>query len=134
MLYLLIILFAIWNGFVIKWKLKNDQTASKKWHSVGFWARAGLLIAVLLFYLPEYAWVIVCPGFILGGWYGAALTTVTTFIFSYWIYNLIINKINGWKWDYLGEGEYGDMWYVGGFILSGFLLLVLLVIAIEMTY
>lgn len=44
MIYLLIILFAIWNGYVIRWKLMNEQAYSKRWYKIGLWNRVGLLI------------------------------------------------------------------------------------------
>ena len=102
MAYLLIILFAVWNGLVIRWKLKNDQLASKKWHKVGWFARVLVLLIALFPFMPEWYWYVINPAALLVGWHGALLTILLITGMSYWLYNYIINRINGWKWDYNG--------------------------------
>lgn len=102
MLYLLIILFAFWNGFVIRWKLRNDQFASKKWHKIGWFARVAVLLIALFPFFPEWYWYILNPAALLSGLHGGLLTCLLIIGVSYWLYNYIINRINGWDWDYVG--------------------------------
>lgn len=90
---LLILLTALWNGLVIKWGLENDKVKvtkiSKYWHGIGFIVR-GLLVAII--YLITYNWY----------WTGIAA-------FLCWLpYNMIINKVNGWKLFYFGQSSWID--------------------------
>jgi len=102
MIYLLIVLFAIWNGLVIWWKHKNDALTKKKWHKVGWFARVAILFVALFPFLPEWYWYVLNPAALLGGWHGGLLTVLLITGVSYWLYNYIINKINHWDWDYIG--------------------------------
>jgi len=115
MIYLILILLAFWNGYVIKWKLKNDKKATKIWHKIGFWQRVGLLIIGCVVYISG-SWdpYIINPIYFLHGWPGL-LVTISLFTWvSYIGYNAIINWVNGWKWFYLGKKKYGGDLYVYG--------------------
>jgi len=102
MIYLLIILFAYWNGYVIKWKLNNDKKASDIWHTQGFWARMFVVGALLYAYLPNEWIAIANPAYLLDWYYGIPITVLVCSVLGYWVYNIIINKVNGWRWNYLG--------------------------------
>ena len=110
MLYIAIILFALWNGYVIRWKLKNEH--SQTWHSIGWWVRLVVVAMMLSFYFD--VGFIADPALLLDTWYGVGVTSLTSLVCGYWVYNLIINKINGWDWDYLGKGKKGGFGYSFG--------------------
>lgn len=100
MIYLLIILFAFWNGFVIRWeqnKFDTRQTDSKIWHKIGVLNRGGLWLIAILSQIGNPIMLL------FDKWWAEGITTILIIGLSYWIYNLIINKINRWKWDYQKE-------------------------------
>ncbi len=103
--YLLITLFAVWNGLVIWWKQKNSKWASKKWHVVGWWARVLILLLMFQGFMPKWYTTIMNPATLLQPIHGGFLTFLLVFGLSYWGYNYIINEINGWDWDYLEKGK-----------------------------
>jgi len=104
MIYLLILLFALWNGYVIRWKHHNGNRDSKIWHMIGRLCVGGLLITGLL---PLFSWgvYVINPALLLTPWHGGVLTVLLAFGCSYWIYDRIINHINGWRWDYAGTKD-----------------------------
>lgn len=104
--YLLIILFAVWNGLVIKWKHSNSGEVSKKWHSVGWWARVMVLVMMYQGLMPNWYNNIMNPATLLEGpIHAGVLTFLLVFGVSYWGYNYIINEINAWDWDYLEDNK-----------------------------
>ena len=78
---LIALLFAVWNGLVIKWYLTKDQKYSTYWHIVGY-----LIRVIPLYYIyPNITWILI-------------------YINIAWnLYDIIINKINGWDWFYIGK-------------------------------
>lgn len=115
MIYLLLLIFALWNGYVIKWKLRNDTDASTTWHQIGVLNRSGLILISFVGFLPDPYAAIINPLFLVPGWYGIALTVILNLLLTFWIYNFIINWVNNWNWRYLGKGIKGDMKYFGAF-------------------
>jgi len=97
-------LFGIWNGYVIRWRRRNDKRDSKRWHIVG-----RLCVGLLLFMgiLPLFSWgvYVINPFLLLSPWHGGVVTLFLAFGCSYWIYDMIINYINGWDWDYSGSKD-----------------------------
>ena len=85
-LYLIVILFAIWNALVIKWYLTRDNKWSKYWHILGYIIRA----------LPV---IIIYPNVV------AILLYV---IISWVLYDILINIINGWDIFYVGNTSWFD--------------------------
>ena len=103
-------LFALWNGLVIKWYLTKDQKYSTYWHIVGYFIRA-----IPLYYIyPNILWMLI-------------------YINIAWtLYDMVINKINGWNLFYIGktsttEKIFGKLTLIGKAIL---LLLTLIYILI----
>lgn len=91
-LMIMIVLHALWNGWVIKWGLATDKSkvtkTSKVWHAIGFIIRA---LLVLLIYLQT-------------DWRIALLAA-----FLCWLpYNIIINACNGWAIFYFGKTSWID--------------------------
>ena len=78
--FILAILFALWNGLVIKWYLTKDQKWSKYWHGVGMLIRA----VPLYFVYPHWGWMLLYCNV------------------AYTIYDEIINLVNGWGLGYIG--------------------------------
>ena len=134
MIYLLIILFAYWNGYVIKWKLNNDKKASDIWHTQGFWARMFVVGALLYAYLPNEWMAIANPAYLLDWYYGIPITVLVCSVLGYWVYNIIINKVNGWRWNYLGDGVVGGWAYLVSMVIVGALAIGLTMIAIAEKY
>ena len=100
---LLATLFAIWNGLVIKWYLTKEQKWSKYWHIVGYFIRA-----IPLYYIyPNITWMLV--------YINVAWT----------LYDMIINKLNGWDWFYVGNTAWFDRTF-GKYLLIGKALLLIL--------
>lgn len=89
-------LFAVWNGLVIKWKLTGEQRWSKWWHGVGLLIRA----VPLYFIFPNWGWMLI---------YANVAWTV---------YDVLINKINGWKTFYVGGTSWFDLTF-GKWLLVG---------------
>ena len=78
---LIAVLFALWNGLVIKWYLTKDQKYSTYWHIVGYFIRA-----IPLYYIyPNILWMLIYTNI--------ACT----------LYDMVINKINGWNLFYIGK-------------------------------
>lgn len=77
---LIVILFSIWNGLVIRWYLTKDQKYSTYWHRVGFVVRA--LLPILLY--PDWGFILIYLNL------------------SWTVYDMIINTINGWNLLYVG--------------------------------
>jgi hypothetical protein len=117
MIFILQLIFALWNGYVIRWKLRNDTGASVTWHQIGVLNKSGLGLISFVGFVPVPYAAIINPFFLLSGWYGIALTVIFNLLFTYWIYNFIINWINNWSWRYLGEGKKGNMNYFGTFFV-----------------
>jgi hypothetical protein len=87
------ILFTIFNGLIINWKLSNNSDVSskisKKWHKVGFFIH--VLIVIQLFLLGGWTWSVI--GF-----------------FVVWIiHNIIIAIQMGQKWYYVGKTAWFDI-------------------------
>ena len=83
LLFSVIALVALWNGYVIKWFLTKDEKYSRIWHGIGFMVRA-LLCATL--YLQA----------------GLLLASIAAFVC--WLpYNIIINVVNRWPIFYVGK-------------------------------
>ncbi len=134
MIFLRAILFGVWNGLNIKWKLTSSQDASTKWHSVGWWYRLMFALVVVSQFLPDWAQVIVNPAFLFDWWYGIPLSLITLLVLDYWLYNAIINWYNAWKWNYLGDGKYGGFWYKAGLPICMLVMLALMSVAIVTKY
>ena len=98
--YLLIILFAVWNGLVIYWKHHNSKWASRKWHSVGWWARVAILLLMFQGFGPKWFSCLMNPVCCMQPIHAGFTTFLLVFGLSYWGYNYIINEINRWDWDY----------------------------------
>lgn len=77
---LLAVLFAIWNGLVIKWYLTKDKKYSKYWHGVGFLVRG--ILSITLY--PEWGYILIYLNL------------------SWTVYDIVINLINGWGILYVG--------------------------------
>ena len=103
-------LFALWNGLVIKWYLTKDQKYSTYWHIVGYFIRA-----IPLYYIyPNILWMLIYANI------------------AWTLYDMVINKINGWNLFYIGktsttEKIFGKLTLIGKAIL---LLLTLIYILI----
>ena len=99
-LSLIVILFSIWNGLVIKWYLTKDQKYSKYWHIVGY-----LIRAIPLYYIyPNITWILIYTNI------------------AWTLYDMIINKVNGWNLFYIGktsitEKLFGKLTLIGKAIL-----------------
>ena len=98
--FILVALFALWNGLVIKWYLTKDQQYSKYWHSVGYLIR----IIPLYYIYPNIMWILIYVNI------------------AWTLYDIIINKINGWDWFYIGktsatEKLFGKLTLIGKAIL-----------------
>ena len=132
MIFLRAILFAVWNGLNIKWKLRG--TGSDEWHTVGWWYRAVFALVVVSQFMPEWFQYIVNPAFMFDWWYGIPITLLTLLVLDYWLYNAIINWSMQWKWNYLGKHRYGGFWYTGGLVVCIFLTLILTAFAIISKY
>lgn len=105
MIYLLIILFAYWNAYVIRWKLNRFGTSerdSRIWHRIGVPIRIGVLLIALYPFMGSWYTYVLNPACGLNSWHGGILTILLIFGMSYWLYNYIINRINKWDWDYNG--------------------------------
>ena len=93
-------LFALWNGLVIKWYLTKDQKYSTYWHIVGYFIRA-----IPLYYIyPNIMWILIYSNV------------------AWTLYDIIINKINGWDWFYISktsatEKLFGKLTLIGKAIL-----------------
>ena len=74
---IIVILFAVWNGLVIRWKLTGN--GSDLWHAVGFVIR-------------------ILPVFLVWDNYTIFLLY---FNFAWTVYDMIINLINGWNLFYI---------------------------------
>ena len=83
---LIVLLFAIWNGLVIKWYLTKDQKWSKYWHGLGFIIRA---LPIVLIY-PNLLWILI-------------YTNV-----AWTIYDMIINLFMGQSIFYVGKTSWFD--------------------------
>jgi len=84
-----LLLFALWNGLVIKWKLSGDQKYSRYWHIVAFLVKLPLVAVV----------------FIASDWYFALVAG-----FVCWIpYNVIIALVIGQRWYYVGKTAWFDI-------------------------
>jgi hypothetical protein len=87
------ILFSVFNGLVIKWKLTNDAklaaTYSEWWHVVGG------LIHILM----------VGQVLIIGGW----IWGLITFFVVWLIHNIVIAKMMKQKWYYVGKTAKTDI-------------------------
>ena len=85
------ILFSIFNGYVINWKLTNDPDLSKKyskiWHTIGFFINILLVILITM----------------IGGW----IWGLITFFLNWFGHNIIIAIIMGQKW-YIGTTSWFD--------------------------
>ena len=89
LLFSVIALIALWNGYVIRWFLTKDEKYSKIWHGIGFMVRA-LLCATL--YLQA----------------GLLLALIAAFVC--WLpYNVIINLVNKWPMFYVGKSSKIDL-------------------------
>jgi len=77
----IVILIALWNGLIIKWKLTNKY--SREWHIVGWIIR---MLLVTIFFLISGIWWAIVVGFI-----------------SWIPYNIIISLIVWKKWWYLSD-------------------------------
>ena len=94
----IILLFAVWNGLVIRWKLTGN--GSDLWHAVGFVIR-------------------IMPVFLIWDNYTVFLLY---FNFAWTVYDMIINLINGWNLFYIGktsttEKLFGKLTLIGKAIL-----------------
>ena len=92
----LICLIAVWNAFVIIWKLENKY--SKTWHFLGLLWRigAGILIAWLMIFPIEFMFT-----WLLFIFWGLAFINV-----SWTFYDLIINSI------WCKYGNLHSVWYI----------------------
>lgn len=108
---------------------------SKEWHSVGWWYRViSVPLSIAWFYPEHWIAVVINPAVLFKPLYGIPLTLTTLLFLDYWIYNWIINKYNGWPWNYLGKKKYGKFWYASGFAICGTVMLALMIIGIVDTY
>lgn len=120
MIYLLILLFAAWNGYVIRWKHLNTKRDSDMWHRIGVVNKIGLLLLVLAMFLPDWYGYVINPFALLTGWYGISLTILVAFLCSYFFYNMIINRIRGLPWYYqkwLPNDIYAVFFYISLFLI-----------------
>lgn len=85
-LFLIVILFSIWNALVIKWYLTRDNKWSKYWHILGYIIR---ILPIIIIYPNVIA--------------------VLLYISISWIlYDILINIINGWNILYVGNTSWFD--------------------------
>lgn len=83
------VLFSIFNGFVINWKLnKNNKDWSVRWHGTGLFIHA---IMVAMLYLA-------------GGWIWGLVGLVTVWL----LHNIIIALLMGQRWFYVGKTAWFD--------------------------
>jgi hypothetical protein len=91
-LLIILILFSIFNGLVIKWKLSNDviksAKLSKQWHGVVLVIH--ILSILLLYLLGGLLWGII------GG------------VLNWLIHNIIIALMLKQKWYYVGKTAWFD--------------------------
>ena len=100
---LITVLFAVWNGLVIRWYLIKDQKYSKYWHIVGY-----LIRVIPLYYIyPNIIWMLIYSNI------------------AWTVYDMIINKLNGWDWFYVGNTSWFDRTF-GKYLLIGKILLLIL--------
>lgn len=83
---LIAVLFALWNGLLIKWKLSGGNVTLQMWHGIGFVIRV----------LPLY--------FI----YDNLLYVLLYVNFAWTAYDMIINITNGWDVFYIGKTSVFD--------------------------
>jgi len=97
---LIVILFSTWNGLVIKWYLTKNVKYSTYWHIIGYFIR----VIPLYYIYPDTMWILIYTNI------------------SWTIYDIIINKINGWSIFYIGntsgiEKLFGKLTLIGKAIL-----------------
>ena len=101
-LYLIVILFAIWNALVIKWYLTRDSKWSKYWHILGYVIR---VLPIIIIY--------------------SNIVVMLIYINISWIlYDILINIINGWDIFYVGNTSWFDKTF-GKYLFIPKLLLVI---------
>ena len=104
---LTVILFAIWNGLVIKWYLTKDQKWSDYWHGLGFIIRA---LPIVLIY-PNLLWILIYANI------------------AWTVYDIIINLFMGQSIFYIGKTSTFDKTF-GKWLFVGKALLLILTILI----
>lgn len=89
LIFITILLFAAWNGYVIQWKLTGKAIWSRRWHAVAFIVKMPLVAVV---WINSTWWMAIIAGFL-----------------SWVIYNIIIALIMGKKWYYIGNSAWFDI-------------------------
>ena len=82
-IFLMIIFFSLWNGYIIRWKLRNEKKSSKIWHKLGWFVRFIPFLAIGI----EY-W---------GSWERVIVYELALLLFGWILYDPPINLINEWK-------------------------------------
>lgn len=131
MILLAMFFFGLWNAFVVKdLNDKTDTTARDNWHRIGVVNKLLLAAIGLVGFLPPEYFYLINPFVLFPRWYGIILSSIVFLLLCYWLYNMIINRVNNLKLIYLSKGNYGDMFYVGSFfiVLLSFVATILLYI------
>ena len=90
LLFIVLLIIAIREGFIIKWALNNHPTKlSKIWHSLGMMLRVSVVGIILFYTYPDWRQMI------LVGLFGLN--------WAWTIYDASINIINGWPIWYVGK-------------------------------
>ena len=90
LLFIVLLIIAIREGFIIKWALNNHPTKlSKIWHSLGMILRASIVGVILFYVYPDWKQMI------LVGLFGLN--------WAWTVYDASINIINGWPIWYVGK-------------------------------
>lgn len=103
------ILVAAWNGYVIVWGnreyLKTTksgfisyETPNESWHNIGWLIRAFFTAMALAYVYPN--------------WVEIVRISALSLIFGHAMYNIIINKIRKFDWDYVGSAEGGTVSWI----------------------
>ena len=106
---IIVILFAVWNGIVIKWKHTDEKIYSIIWHGLGFVIRGYCLLLIY----PDWLLMLIYANI------------------AWTVYDMVINVINGWNLFYIGNTSVIDKvfgkWL---YICKGILLLTTIIYAI----
>ena len=121
MIYLLIILVAVWNGLVIRWRNDRNKKDSKLWHMLGRVLVIGIFFIGIMPFVSGWYQYVVNPFALLTPWHGAFLSLLIVFGLSYWIYDIIINWINNFVngWDYHNSSKDRKFWRVELYVWAG---------------
>jgi hypothetical protein len=107
MIYLIPLVFGIWNGFVIKWKQLNDSKASALWHKIGRVTLGMVMLTLFIPDLPQWFLYVMNPVQLFGDYnaYRIILALGIYFSLCWSPYDMVINWVREMKWNYIGAGK-----------------------------